>query len=213
MNTGLNGVWSIEAALDVAVVAELVDHVASVGVPYCMQLRPGWPEGIEEMAGARGLRRVEGEPVMVLDDDRHLDPAQDVHGLAIRRLAPEEGSVHAAVVASGFGEPETPFWQLMTPDVLRIGNMRCYVGEVDGRPVTTCTGVTVGHCVAIFSVATLPTDRQRGYGAAVTGRAVRDGLAAGAEWAWLSSSKAGFGVYSRLGFRTVERWDFWESPI
>ena len=53
--------------------------------------------------------------------------------------------------------------------------------------------------------------RSRGYAAAVTARAVADGLSGGAEWAWLRSSPAGYPVYTRLGFKTVERWSSWVS--
>jgi hypothetical protein len=38
---------------------------------------------------------------------------------------------------------------------------------------------------------------------------VADGLAAGASWAWLQSSAAGYRVYEALGFETVERWRCW----
>jgi hypothetical protein len=44
----------------------------------------------------------------------------------------------------------------------------------------------------------------RGYGTAVTERAISDGLAAGAGWSWLQSSPEGYGSYCKLGFRTVE---------
>jgi hypothetical protein len=45
----------------------------------------------------------------------------------------------------------------------------------------------------------------------VTTRAVADGLAAGAKWAWLQSSEPGYPVYERLGFRTAEGWSCWLS--
>ena len=63
---------------------------------------------------------------------------------------------------------------------------------------------TVGESVAIFSVATAPDRRGRGYGSAVTVQAVVDGFAAGAEFAALQSSPMGESVYKRLGFREVE---------
>jgi hypothetical protein len=67
----------------------------------------------------------------------------------------------------------------------------------------------VGGCTGVFSVATPPAHRRRGYGAALTARAVTDGLAAGAAWAWLQSSPPGYGIYARLGFRTVETRACW----
>lgn len=209
---GMNGVWGVEATPDASAIADLLEAVATSTLPYCMQLRPGWPWRVVDIAREHGMRRVAGEPVMVLDDARRLAVAQAVPGLTVRQLAPAEGAPHAAVVAAGFGHPdETSYRQLMSEAVLSADGVRCYVGEVDGRPVTTCAGVTVDECVAIFSVATTPDSRRHGYGAAVTARAVADGFAAGARWAWLSSSVAGFDVYQGLGFRVVERWDFWES--
>jgi len=65
--------------------------------------------------------------------------------------------------------------------------------------------------VGLFNVATLPAHRRRGYGAAITERAVRDGLDRGARWAWLQSSTAGYGVYEKLGFRTQQSWECWIS--
>jgi predicted GNAT family acetyltransferase len=69
--------------------------------------------------------------------------------------------------------------------------------------------VTLDDYVGVFNVATPPEHRRRGYGAAITARVVSDGLAAGARWAWLQSSPAGYRVYEELGFRTLERWLAW----
>jgi ribosomal protein S18 acetylase RimI-like enzyme len=209
---GMNGVWGVEHAPDAAALEDLLGAVAATGLPYCMQLRPGWPARMKEVARAHCMRRVAGEPVMVLEHARELERALTVPALAVRQLAPSEGATHAALVAAGFGDPDVaPYRRLVCETVLSTDGVRCYIGEVDSRPVTTCCGVTVDECVAIFSVATAPDARRRGYGAAVTARAIADGFAAGARWAWLSSSELGFGVYRHLGFRVVERPDFWES--
>ncbi|MGH8980707.1 MAG: GNAT family N-acetyltransferase [Acidimicrobiales bacterium] len=212
---GMNGVWGVDSAPDTGTIATLLDSVAAHRLPFCMQLRPGWHPDVADVARAHRMQRVAGEPVMVLDDGRSLAAAQAAQAaptLDLRQLGLEEGGTHAALVAAAFGDcDDAPYGQLVTKDVLTTEGIRCYVGETAGRAVTTCCGVTVGECVAIFSVATHPDARRRGYGAAVTARAVADGLAAGAQWAWLSSSEAGFGVYRALGFRVVERWDFWES--
>ena len=77
--------------------------------------------------------------------------------------------------------------------------------------MTTGIGVTLGAFVGIFNVATPPAQRRRGYGAAVTARAVTDGLAAGAAWSWLQSSPPGYRVYESLGFQTLESWHTWLS--
>ena len=163
------------------------------------------------LAADNGLTRTTSEPLMVLEDDRRLADVQASVDVSIRRLSPHEGYLHAMVAAAGFEEAEEPYRRVMTPEVIRSRGMRCYVGELDGCAVTTCFGVTAGESVGIFGVATLPACRRRGYAAAVTARAVSDGFADGASWAWLCSSEAGCGVYAGLGFTEVERWDIWES--
>jgi GNAT superfamily N-acetyltransferase len=129
----------------------------------------------------------------------------------IRELVPAEAHLHAQAAAAGFEMPVEPLLSLMTPAYLELPGVRCYLGEVDGQPVTTGLGVTLGFYVGISDIATLPAHRRRGYGAAVTARAVADGLAAGATWAWLQSSELGYPVYERLGFRTAEVWSCWLS--
>ena len=153
--------------------------------------------------------RDEDIPLMVAEDPTQLGAAQAVSGLTIRELSPDEAHLHARLAAAGFEAPVEMFLQLMTPSVLAAPGVRCYVGEAHGQPVTTGLGVKLGSYVAIFNIATPPGQRRRGYGAAVTARAVADGLAAGAKWSWLQASPAGYKVYERLGFRTVETWQCW----
>jgi GNAT superfamily N-acetyltransferase len=86
------------------------------------------------------------------------------------------------------------------------------VGEIAAEPVVTGMSVTVDSAVGIFNVATVEHHRRRGYGAALTARAVNDAVRDGAAWAWLQSSDDGYGVYEHLGFSTVERWPCWISP-
>jgi N-acetylglutamate synthase len=208
----LNGVWAEEVDPDDDIVAHLIDQVASTGLPYCLQLRPGSGEALANLAARRGMVRAGEVPLMVLEDAGALAAVQEVDGLLVRQLSPEEARAHATVAASGFEVPEEPFLQLMTPAVLRLPGVQCYIGVVDGQPVTTGLGVSLGPFVGVFNVATPPAHRGRGFGAAVTARTVADGLAKGALWSWLQSSSAGYGVYTRLGFRTVEQWDCWVSP-
>lgn len=210
--SGFNGVWGEAVDVDPAAVARLLDEVREAGVPHCLELREGWPDEVGEVARERGLVRVEGEPVMLLEDGGALDGALAPAGLSLRQLAPDEGGLHARVaVAGGVVGREGPYRELMTPEVLRTPGLRCYLGEVDGEAVTTALAFATDDCVGIFSVATLPAYRRRGYGGAVTARAARDGLDTGARWAWLSASAAGLPVYRALGFLPIYRLDMWEQ--
>jgi hypothetical protein len=207
----LNGVWPERLKLDEVAVSALLDEIANSGLPYCVQLRPDNNRRLASMADRRGMNREDQVPLMVLTDDSRLNDAQQVKNLQIRQVAPEEALLHARIAARGFEAPEEPFLQLMTPAVLRQPGVRCYVGEIDRNPVTTGLGVTLGTSVGIFNIATPPGYRGKGFGAAVTARAVTDGLNNGARWSYLQSSSAGYEIYKRLGFLTLERWDCWTA--
>jgi N-acetylglutamate synthase len=204
----LNGVWVDELGADREPVAALLDRVAATGLPHCLQMRPGCEQSLSDLAARRGMTRTTDVPLMVLEDASGLGDA-DPDGLEIERLAPEDADRHARLVAAGFEAPDEYFQQLMTTGVLRAVGVSCYLGEFDGEPVTTGFGVTIGDSIGIFNIATPPGQRRRGYGSAITVRTIRDGFNSRARWAWLQASPAGYPVYQRLGFRTVEAWHCW----
>jgi len=207
----LNVVWVHDVEVASSDVANLLDAVAATGLPHCLQFRPGSAPQLDRLAAQRGMTAEDGIPLMVLDDASALSPAARTDALVIRQLAPEEAPLHALTAAPGFGAPVELFLGLITPQVLSLPGVRCYLGEVDGQAVSTCVGVTFDAFVGIFNVATPPEHRGRGYGGAVTARAIADGVAAGATCSWLQASPSGLPVYARLGFRTVESWHCWTA--
>ncbi len=208
----LNGVWVRSADVDRESVDDLLDRVAATGLPHCLQVRPAAAERLAGVAAARGMTLEERIPLMLSEDAAATGVARDADGLRIRELQADEAHVHAGLLADGFELPVELFVKLVTPSVLAAPGIRCYVGEIDGRAVTTGAGVTLGDHVGVFNIATPPQHRRRGYGAAVTARAVTDGVAAGARSAYLQSSAAGYRVYERLGFRKLEDWRCWTVP-
>jgi N-acetylglutamate synthase len=184
-------------------VDELLD-AAATGLPYSLQARAG---PLAALAGARGLVADEDVPLMRLD---RLDGVA-APDLSVCALAPDEAAPGVALQAAAFELPEAMFVTLTTPRMLAAPGVRLYVGEVAGEPVSTAMGLTIGDAVGIVNLATLPGHRRRGYGAAITARAVADGLAAGGTWAWLESGEDGRRVYERLGFRTVETRTYWKT--
>lgn len=205
----LNGVWVGDVGIAADSVSGLLDRVEATGLPYCLQVRPRGAAHLRELAATRGMTSDHDIPLMGFTDPSALEASRDAEGLVIRELQPAEAGRHASAAAAGFEAPVEFFEQLMTPRVLSAPGVRSYLGEFDGQPVTTALGVTLGSHVGIFNVATPPEHRGRGYGAAVTARAVTDGLKAGATWSWLQASPSGYRIYERLGFRTLERWHCW----
>ncbi|MGA3215136.1 MAG: GNAT family N-acetyltransferase [Acidimicrobiales bacterium] len=209
----LNGIWAESSDPDPGTVAEMLDRLADSGLPHCMQLRPGSSDEIALKARSRAMAQQEKIPLMVLEDPTRLSTASQLDGLTIRELSPAEGALHVRIAAGAFGMPEELFARVVTPELLSLAGVHCYIGEVDGESVTTGMGVTLAQCVGIFNIATSSAHRGRGYGTAMTARVASDGLAEGVGWAWLQSSPAGYGVYERLGFRTIERWDCWVREV
>jgi predicted GNAT family acetyltransferase len=208
----MNSVLTVKTSAAVDDVAALLEVVAGAGVPHAMEIRPGTSPDITALARSRGLVEEEPTPLMVMHSTRHgLREAAEHPRLRIRLLEPDEVEIHCTVAAGGFEAPPELFQQLVGRRLLELPGQRAYVGTVDGEPVSTALSSTLGGHVGIFDVATPPAFRGQGYGAAITARAALDGFASGAVFAYLQSSPAGYAVYERLGFRTLETWSIWVS--
>ena len=101
-------------------------------------------------------------------------------------MPPQIGDAYMAFANLGFGD-ELP--------------IRGLLARVDGRAVSTALGVLAGEGIVIVNVTTVPEQRGRGLGRAVTLATMHAGAAAGARIAVLQSTEMGLGVYRRLGFR------------
>ena len=136
-----------------------------------------------------------------------------VSELEIVRVETADGFAQAlALAADGFGLPADLLAPLYLPGVTGLDGFEVYLGRVAGRDVTTAAGYVVDGDVGIFNVATPAERRGRGYGAAITASAVREGFAAGADLAYLQSSALGGSVYRRLGFREVVSYELLTRP-
>jgi GNAT superfamily N-acetyltransferase len=108
----------------------------------------------------------------------------------------------ADVIVNGYGFP--PDWRDATIRfVTGLGldtPYRSYVAYSDGKPVATA-GVFFGTEVAgIYTVATIPEARGKGFGAAVTLVPLINAREMGYRVGTLQASEMGFPVYKRIGF-------------
>jgi GNAT superfamily N-acetyltransferase len=79
----------------------------------------------------------------------------------------------------------------------------CWVGYLDGLPVATAACMRTGGVLGLYNVATAPGHRKRGVAEAIT-RHVIDAYE-GVDSVVLQSTAHGFGLYDRIGFRSVTR--------
>jgi N-acetylglutamate synthase len=204
----LNPLWLERPDPSLADVAGLLDEVGRRGVPFALALRRGSGKALAELAAARGLTAAGAVPLMAVNAAPEVRRPDD---LSIRLLAPGEAAVHARLCTLGFGLPDGIAQRSVTEETLESSAVRCYVGEMAGQPVATGLTITTGAFTGLVNVATDPWYRGRGFGTAITARAVADGLAAGASWCWLQSSPEGYSIYDAYGFRLIDSWPVWVS--
>lgn len=202
---GLNGIWA-EGAEEPATVHELeraISEVEGLGVPCWIEVRAGRTPAIERVARRLGFTHQESIPGMVVrpaelavvrSPELEVTRVRDAAGLAAA----------ATAAAAGFEVPREHLAALFTPRVAETPGLSIYVGHAQGRPVSTATSWIGDGSVGIFNVATPPEHRGRGYGRALTEKAVEEGFSSGADLAWLQASPLGEPVYRAMGFRQVE---------
>jgi ribosomal protein S18 acetylase RimI-like enzyme len=181
-------------------VAESVREVEALGLPCGIQVREERHPDVEEEAQRLGFDERSPLPGMTAEPHELGEPA--AAGLEIIRVDDGAGLAVAAQVVAAGSTMAAEFWQpLYASGILELDGMTVYLGRVEDQFVTTAIGYRTGRDFAVFSVATPPEHRRRGYGAAITARACRDGFAEGADLAWLQTSELGEPVYRGLGFR------------
>ena len=205
-----NGVWPRDDAAAPAL-ADAVAEIEQLGLPYSVQVRRGLTPACEAEARGLGLTAEEPIPGMVARPGELAAPEPE--GLEVVRVSTADGLAQAlAIAAAGFEVPADLLAPMYLLDVAAVDGLVYYLGRVDGRDVSTSVGYTLDDTVGVFNVATPPEHRGRGYGAALTVEAARQGFDGGAELAWLQASAMGVGVYRRLGFREVEEYLLLTAP-
>ena len=111
------------------------------------------------------------------------------------------------VEVSSFGSERAVAKRLLGPGQLELPAVRFYAALLDGRAVAQAYTHTVNGASSVWGVATIPDERGRGIGTAITAFAIRD--APNADLAWLMATSDGRAMYERMGFRHVSDWDVW----
>lgn len=202
----LNGVFALAHRVDAAAAAALAAEVDGTGLPWCMQAREGAAGTLAPIARDRGLVAGPRIPLMVA---RAVAAPQQQVPLDVVGLEAADLEQHVEVGAAGFEMPVDVYRDSVRA-IACLPGLRAWVGRVNGEPVTTLVTIpTAGDSVGVFNVATPPRHRRQGFGGALTAAALKEAFDAGARWAWLQSSAAGYRVYQRIGFQTVEGWALW----
>lgn len=175
-----------------------VEAMRDEALPFVLHVRADLQAEIEA-ARSLGLVGEDRLPGYAIEPDSIPDPPGE---LVIDRVDDASFRPFLETMAAGFGMPLDFAVELFPPRILQFSGMRAYLGSIDGRPVATSMSMRTGDIIGIYSVATHPDVRGRGYGTAMTWATLAD-AEPGVRAAVLQSSPQGRPVYERMGFRLV----------
>ena len=200
-----------EPATAVARIDDVVDWFGRRKVPFVWRLGPpDQPADLQDRLLAKGFTLDPDELPGMVAALVDLPPVELPDGAVIELVRDATGFREwLDVMVAGFGMPPQIGDAYVAFGSLGFGNeltWRAFLARADGRPVATAFGVFAGDGIDITNVATLPEERGRGLGRAVTLAAMHLGAEAGARVAVLQSTEMGHGVYQRLGFEDFGRY-------
>ena len=149
-----------------------------------------------------GLRHSVDLPGMIAE--RLSPPRRNLPQLDVRRVC--DVSTQEAFCAVGsicFNVPFSWFREVFESNSVwdRFAGYVAYVGP---EPVSTAAVVIDGGAAGVYNVATIPGHQHRGYGEAIVRHALESARREhGIEHTLLQSTKAGYSLYERIGYRTV----------
>jgi len=201
-----NGLYGLDATAAPEEATALATRLAASGVSWCARLRPNVPVEVDASLRDVGLFAEDETLLMATSRGAYHSEFSEPWELTVSTRRTQDDLAIAMVLEASFGTPPSSAAKLLDPAHLERAEIQWHLGKVGGLPVTCAMSVMAGDAVGIFAVGTIPEARGKGYGSAVTSRALAYGFADGARFGVLTASPEVLGVYERLGFRVLESW-------
>ncbi|MCX6624945.1 MAG: GNAT family N-acetyltransferase [Acidobacteria bacterium] len=152
-----------------------------------------------------GLRLLTEPPGMFAE--RLLPPARPAPAITVRPVNDiETRFAFCRIAASTFELPFAIATEIYTQPGVWESTFHGYLGYAGGTPVSTVATVVDNGIAGVYSVATLPEFRCRGYAETVMRHALNEARREfGVEATVLQSTRSGIRLYQSMGYRTVTR--------
>jgi hypothetical protein len=179
---------------------------------YTVFCRSDSDRDVIDVCTERGLPHVAagGLPEMVIHRPVTLPalaPGVSVREVEAARDRADYRSVFAASYAQ-LGAPEDLVDGVMPPlEMLQGDDVGAFIVDLDGKPAAVAMSVLIDGVADIHWVGTMPSAGRRGLGELATAHALAHGFAAGADVAALQASPMGDGLYRRMGFVELYRYN------
>lgn len=202
----LNGVLHTHASpqrLD-ALIHDTIEYFRSQGVSRFSWWLDERTPYLAAHLQAHGLVFIEGNLGMALDLQTWEDDLSGPANLRVETVRDMQSLMDWVLAAQAGFELPGMYRQAWYDIYAGLGfelPLRNYVGYYRGEPVAGAQLFLGAGVAGIYTVATLPSVRQLGIGAAMTQAALREAQDFGYQYAILHASKMGEGVYRKLGFQ------------
>jgi ribosomal protein S18 acetylase RimI-like enzyme len=188
------------AALDGA-----LDRYRDAELPWLLKLLPDLDHALVAYAQRRGVAFDE-EPVYGISiRPWAVQAPRATASLSIVTVG--EATIDDAVrcFADAFDADPEDVRRELGPNLLTIPSFTVFIGYVSGEPVATSMLATTRsvRLAGVYSVATRPAHRGRGFGTALTAAALVEARARGYDTAVLEPSPMGAPMYRQMGFEPL----------
>jgi len=186
------------------------------GQPFSVWTREHADADLAHELRAAGFTEIHREPAMVLLPGAGTPPPAAA-GIDVRPVTTDaERATYADVMARAYavyGVPEESTAEHFALLASLVGpTTQAFLAWSDGHAVAGATLYLAHDVGGVGWVGTLPDAGRRGYGAAVTWRAVEEGRRRGVRFLNLQASPMGAPLYTRLGFVTPTHYRWFLAP-
>lgn len=137
--------------------------------------------------------------------ERLHPPSRALNGITVRKVEDHATRLDFAHLSSIiFALPFNTAKEVYCVPALWTGPMTGWVGYHSGIPVSMVSVVIAAGAAGVYSLGTVPEYQHRGFAEAILRHALADAQAeTGSEATVLQSTRQGFNLYLRLGYRVV----------